>query len=193
MIELKELESKLSEVGFANRFWAEVHELRRTLMPDENIIGAVSGRYTGGFALLIATDRRVLLIDKKLITLSMEDVRYEMIAEVDYFAHLFEATITVVTLSKSLKFTSIKQSNLRELTSFVQQQVMQLRHGSNFEQAMRLPNTQDPSNSYLVPNSKEHTVQGQVPAIHSFHKPQGLYPGTALTMRRRVSRFYPSS
>jgi hypothetical protein len=82
---------------------------------------------------------------------------------------------------------------LRQLTNFVQDQVMQLRRANNF-QPLALPNTQDPSRSYLVPNSKQKDiVQGEMPIIQSFHKSRpAAFPGTSLTMRRRISRFHPT-
>lgn len=188
MANLREIEGKLIQVGLRNKFWnrSEMRELQRILMSDEEITNAVSGRYQGGFALLISTDKRLLLIDKKLISLSLEDVRYEMIAEVDYFAHMFEATISVITINKSLKFTSLRQSNLRQLTSFVQQRVMELRQFGGVQQTMSLPFTQDPARGYLVPNS------GSKPAIQNYQSPQSIYPGTALTVRRRITKFHPS-
>lgn len=188
MVELREIEERLARVGLRNKFWGkpEVRELCHIIHEDEEITGAVNGRHEGGFALLVATDRRLLLVDKKLMFLMLEDIRYEMISQVDYFAHLQASTLSISTISKSLKFTSMRQSDLRSLTSFVQQQVMSLRQ---FQNQPELPSTQeDPSRGYLMPSVSP------MPQIQNFRRTaRPTYPGASLTVRRRVSRFYPSS
>jgi len=126
---LNEIEMELSRLGFRNRFWGkpEVRELRHVLSDDEIVTNVLTGRYEGGYAMLLTTDRRLLLIDKKVLFLSLEDVRYDMISEVDYQARLLDATVYIRTINKVLRFTSIHQKSLRGLVKFVQERVMELR------------------------------------------------------------------
>lgn len=129
---LGEIELQLSKLGIRNRFWGkpEVRELQEVLSQDEVITHAANGRYDGGFCLLVSTDRRLLLIDKKMWYLSMEDLRFDMIAEVDYCARLLDATLSVRTLNKVLRFTTMRRKQLRDLTTYLQERVMDLRHQS---------------------------------------------------------------
>src|ERR1700760_2018239 len=108
MADLKHLEEQLKRIGCNYRFWgrAELKELANVLLPGEVIEHCVNGQYEGGFALLAATDQRVLLIDKKPMYLTLEDVRFDMIAEVDYNHRLMNATIFVCTPNKNLRFTA---------------------------------------------------------------------------------------
>ncbi len=130
MIDLFKVERQLLKIGFKNKFFGkpEVRELCQILTPDEVIRHAVIGHYEGGFAILVATDLRVLLIDKKIWFLTMEDIRYDMIAEVDFCARLIDATISIVTFNKTLVFNSWRKQYLRELSKFVQQRVTEIRH-----------------------------------------------------------------
>lgn len=130
MVELQNVEAQLHKVGMRNRFFGkpEVRELCHILTPNETIQHAVLGQYEGGFALMVATDRRVLLIDKKPWFLTMEDIRYDMVSEVDFYARLLDSTVSVITISKTLKFTSWSQSRLRDLVRYIQHRVMELRH-----------------------------------------------------------------
>lgn len=130
MIDIKNIDAQLYKVGMRNRFFArpEVRELCHILAPNETINHAVVGQYEGGFALMIATDRRALLIDKKPWFLTMEDVRYDMISEVDYCARMLDATLSVITINKTLTFSSWRKERLRELVKYIQHRVMQLRH-----------------------------------------------------------------
>ncbi|MFO0887266.1 MAG: PH domain-containing protein [Candidatus Saccharimonadales bacterium] len=130
MIDLKKVDAQLFNVGMRNRFFArpEVKELCHILAPNEMINHAVVGQYEGGFALMVATDRRALLIDKKPWFLTMEDIRYDMISEVDYCARMLDATLSIITINKTLAFTSWRKTRLRDLVKYIQHRVMELRH-----------------------------------------------------------------
>lgn len=130
MVALKEIDAQLERVGMKNRFFGrpEVRELCHILAPGEVIQHAVNGQYEGGIALMLATDRRILLIDKKPWFLTMEDIRYDMVSEVDFYARLLDATVSLITFNKKLVFTSWRQARLREMVRYIQHRVMQLRH-----------------------------------------------------------------
>jgi hypothetical protein len=81
----------------------------------------VNGSYEGGFALLVATDIRVLLIDKKPLNyLTIEDLRFDMINEIDYSHRVFGANVDISTGNRDLRFRSYNQQRLRRLISHVQ-------------------------------------------------------------------------
>lgn len=129
MSNIKELEEQLKKIGCNFRFWgrAELRELANVLLPGELVRICVNGQYEGGFAMLVATDQRVLLIDKKPMYLTLEDVRFDMVAEVDYTHRLLDATIFIRTPNKALRFTAYNQGRLRTLFHLVQTQVMEIR------------------------------------------------------------------
>lgn len=128
-LRLKHLEDQLKKIGCNFQFWgrSEIKELANILLPGETVEHVVNGTYDGGFAMLAATDQRVLLIDKKPMYLTLEDVRFDMIAEIDYNHRLMNATVFIFTPSKSLKFTGYNQARLRKLFQFVQTRVMEIR------------------------------------------------------------------
>ncbi len=130
MVELQKVESQLHKVGLKNRFFGkpEIRELCHILAPNEVIKHAVLGQYEGGFALMAATDRRILLIDKKPWFLTMEDIRYDMVSEVDFYARLLDASVSIITINKTLTFTCWKQDRFRDLVRYIQHRVMELRH-----------------------------------------------------------------
>lgn len=129
MKKLAEIELELSKLGIRNHFWGkpEVRELANILTDDEIIVQASNGRYQGGFALIVATNHRLLLIDKKMWFMSIEDVRFDMITELDFAARILDATISVRTINKVLRFTSMHQTNLRNLIKYLQDRIMELR------------------------------------------------------------------
>lgn len=123
MVTHESVEKQLKRLKFNTHGWgrSETRELPNILLPDEEIYEVVNGFYEAGFALLVATDVRVLLVDKKPLNyLTVEDFRFEMINEIDYSHRLFGAHISLSAGNKNLKFTSYNQARLRKLISHVQ-------------------------------------------------------------------------
>jgi hypothetical protein len=168
MVHPSVIESRLGELGFRASRWfrAEIHELQHILMDDEKIISLACGRYFGSFALLVATDQRLLLIDKRVFFMTIEDTRYDMISEIDYNSQAYNATVTVYTMNKTHKFTSVKyKRELRELTTYVQRRVWEFRQQqpSDAPNISQTRSTFIPSPSPLPPQPYQsvHTAQPQ--------------------------------
>jgi hypothetical protein len=124
MVDAKTIQKQLKQIKFGGTPWnqAELRELPKIIHGDETISECVNGLYEGGVALLVATEMRVLLIDKKPLNyLTVEDLRFDMINEIDYCHRLMGATITISTGSKTLKFSSLNQQRLRNLINLVQE------------------------------------------------------------------------
>ncbi len=123
MVTKESVDEQLSNIGFNHYGWGrtELRELPNIILPDEKIKDCVNGIYEGGFALLVATNLRVLLVDKKPLNyLTVEDLRFDMINEIDYSHRLLGARISISTGSKNLRFTSFNQPRLRKLIGHVQ-------------------------------------------------------------------------
>jgi hypothetical protein len=123
MVTKESVEQQLKKIQFNYLGWGrtEIKELPNIILPDEKIFECVNGIYEGGFALLVATNLRVVLIDKKPMNyLTVEDLRFDMINEIDYSHRLLGARISISTGSKNLRFTSYNQQRLRKLISHVQ-------------------------------------------------------------------------
>lgn len=129
MVSSKNIDEQLKKIHFS-RGWnrPETDELSTILLPDEEIFECVNGWYEGGFALLCATDVRVLLIDKKPFKfLTVEDVRFDTVNQIDYSHRLFDAGISISAGSKNLHFRSLNQPRLRKLISHVQHRMAELK------------------------------------------------------------------
>lgn len=179
MVTRHEIERQLKAIGADFRFWGrgEAKELEHIILPGEQIRYAINGRYEGGFAMLCVTDQRAILIDKKPMYLTLEDIRYDMISELDFSQRLFDATILIYTLNKSLRFTALKAGLLRKAMAYLQSRVIELR-------------TQTPS---TVTTSLQRMMTGAEPEVASIeHRVTNPYTKVPLMMRRRISRFYGS-
>lgn len=201
MIDAKIVKQQLQRIGAGRSTWGkpELDELPKILIEGEEIQHLINGRYAGGFATLCATNYRLLLIDKKMFFLTVEDIRYDMIAEVDYGHQLIGATIHVRSFSKDLKFQSFKIAQLREFTGFVQHRVMELR-GHQMDQ-QNSPSRAGPAipmqifetgNSGLTDLQAKSLVPVSQDAWYKSNPTRKLvnpYSQTPLVTRKRVGRF----
>lgn len=208
MVTLQEVERQLAALGANNRFWgrAEIVELQHILVPGEQIQSSMNGRYLGGFATFVVTDQRLLIVDKKVFYLTVEDMRYDMISEVDFSAQLLSGTVRVVTPTKNLTFTTYKPRQLRVVVSYIQQRVMQVRHQyspeqSNLEQPQSVPAPQPQAVAAPTPAAASpyagmldlgsQAINGANQATLPAPQRRNPYMNPPLMMRRRIGRFGP--
>jgi hypothetical protein len=203
MVSLAEVERQLERINASFRFWgrAEMLELQHILIPGEQIQACLNGRYEGGFAMLCATDQRLLLIDKKPMYLTLEDVRYDMVSEVDFSHRLLDATVRVCTPMKTLVFTAWKRADLRKMTTYLQQRVIEIRQRHAFEaqveQQFLQKQAQQPSPQPVqvpkaMPAVASETPVPAVGEITSLPLPNFFNPyyKSPLVMRRRISKWH---
>lgn len=192
MVSMRSVEEQLKHVGCNFKFWgrAEIRELSNVLMEEEKISQCVNGTYEGGFAMLCVTNYRVLLIDRKPMLLTIEDIRYDMIAEVDFNGRLMNSTVRIFTPMRNLVFSSWSQHRLRNCVNYIQQRVMEIRsHGMAMAQQFQgqagpaaLQTAQQ-----LAPNTAGQPVNG----AGGYMPPMNPYTKVPmLTRRRRFPSFY---
>lgn len=116
---------RLSCLSFFTRL--EMAELPKLLMMNERVLGVISGFSGAGTVLLAVTSNRMLIIDKKWIRLSYEDIRYESINEVTYAQQAFLASAKFYIMGRELMFKSWYKDELRMLVQFVQDKMFETR------------------------------------------------------------------
>ncbi|HSX35878.1 MAG TPA: PH domain-containing protein [Patescibacteria group bacterium] len=190
MTTLAQVEAQLKKIGCNFRWWGrpEIRELAKILMPDEIIAGCVNGRYENGFALLCATNHRLLLIDRKPMFLSLEDIRFDMITEMDFNARLMDSTVFIMTPNRKLSFSCWNRDRLREIMNFTQRRVMEVRQHymeRQFQAQQPAINAQmaAPMVGGMMMQGAGDTAYGMVP--------MNPYTKTPILMRRRrYPKFY---
>lgn len=199
MVHVDEVKSQLVEIGATNLMWgrAEIRELPKILFDGERLKHVLNGRYEGGFALLCATDQRVILIDKKPFYLTLEDTRYEMISDVQFNHRLIDASIWIGTVHKRLVFRAYHHSRLRSLTNFIQQKAMDSRQQwQQAPTALTEPTFVQPSLVPALPQTAGmdsrlpvDPIQSILTATKNNRPPVNPYK-MPIMIRHRVSRFY---
>ena len=97
------------------------------LEQGEVIERAASGYYDDGYAVVLATNRRVLFLDKKLMSFRAEDLHYEMISEVEHYLGPMVAVLRVHGLSKPIVLKSLHHSNIQAFAIHVEQKSSDIR------------------------------------------------------------------
>lgn len=130
MVHLHTVEEQLKAIGCNFKFFGrpEIRELANILLPGETIAQCTNGYYEGGIALLCVTDHRLLLVDRKMMFLTIEDVRFDMISEIDFNYRLLNSTVRIYSTNKSLVFTAWNHQRLRRLIEYLQHQVVHIRN-----------------------------------------------------------------
>lgn len=188
MVSFDEVEEQLKKVGCNFRFWSrpEIKELRNILVPGEIVAQCANGRYENGGALLCVTNHRLLLIDKKPMFLTLEDIRFDMISEIDYSAQAFEGTVTIMTPNRKLRFTGWNQGRLRTILNYTQSRVTDLRQ--HYISRQFQPQMQMRDDHYSAPVVGSLAMQGH---YGGQIMPINPYTNGPLTMRRRrIPKFY---
>lgn len=75
-------ELKKAGVGAVGFKTSESKEIAKIINDDEHIGGVVYGRYENGIAWLVATDQRVLFIDKKPLFTTSDELTYDVVSGV---------------------------------------------------------------------------------------------------------------
>lgn len=151
MVELKDVQDQLAKVGYKNGVWqrAEVKELCNVLHADEQIIQATNGHHEGGFGLLVATDHRLILVDRKPMFLTLDSIAYWMIQEASFTYRLLNSTIHIFTSNKVLDFSSWNQTGLRQILTYTQYAMRQSRP-NQITQSIHYANESPPVMQYEV-------------------------------------------
>lgn len=73
-------ELKVVGVGALGLKTAEVSQLAKILHPNEKLGGVIYGRYDDGIAWLVATDLRIIFIDKKPLFMTTDELTYDVVS-----------------------------------------------------------------------------------------------------------------
>ncbi len=162
MVSLLKIEEQLREIGFRAHGWGrgEIKELCKILSEDEVILQCANGYYQNGFAMLLATNQRLLLVDQKPMFLTLEAIWYDKIGQIDYNSRLLNSTLCISSPSKDLRFTSVNQSRLRQILAYAQERMMAARGQNPIFSGT--PRDAYPTNYPRIPEPYQNTTTTQV-------------------------------
>lgn len=179
---------KLSRLSFFSK--REVAELPKLLMPDEYVLAVISGFYTAGTAILCVTSKRLLLVDKKLMRLSFEDIRFDSIKEVNFSQQVFVASVKFYFAGREMQFRSWYRNELRMLAQFVQQKMFE----SNEKRHYKVPENQaNTSREFLQEQLQPIGYVEEAVTPPAANKPYQTSPQLEQYLNERIARWRRAS
>lgn len=203
MVTLEELQTQFRRLDYKPTFWAreEVKELPHILVPGEQITNVVSGWYEGGIALLMTTNYRVLMVDKKTFFLTVEDLRYNKISDVKYQYRLMDANVSLSYPGKSLEFKSWSKDRLRQLVYYIQESIMLQRQADQVitdnsrNPVSEFPLAPQPLTAYAQPilQQQQAATQPSIPMTATNIATHAYKTGQQFLRGHKLSRFITMS
>jgi Bacterial PH domain len=168
MVAKKSLKSQLNNLGLHFRVFgrAESKELQKILRVGENIHQCAHGYYLGGSGLLVVTDQRILLIDKRTLYLNLEEFLYSSIQSVDLSVRALQASLTIRCLDKQIVFRSLSDARLRNMRMFIKEAARRFIADNDMkEDNLNIENARPtvvwrPNNAALVPRLRPTKFYG---------------------------------
>lgn len=103
----------------------ETQYLPNLLHPDEHIKGSVYGKYKAGRGALIATDQRVLFVDKKPLFLHYDELSFLVIGGVTFTKSGFVGRVTLHTRLGDYSLRTLNLKNAANFVNYIEKQCLQ--------------------------------------------------------------------
>lgn len=97
----------------------ETHYLPHIIKDDEHIGGAVYGKYGKNRGVLIATNERIIFLNKKVLLLQQNEISYKAVSEVNRTSFGPIGTVTLRTSAENYSLRTFNQNNAKNFVEYV--------------------------------------------------------------------------
>lgn len=162
MVTAREIKDQLRACGARANILtkAETRCLPTIIYPGETIRAFVYGSHPAGFGMMVATDRRLLYVNKAFFDTKVDEVLYVSVAAVEYDLGIRYGKLKIYTRAKDFEFKFINKRYLRPFVTFVNEQVAVAQSfpqpQESFTESSRSPRTATPALTQL-----KNRLQGQ--------------------------------
>lgn len=120
---LQEIKKQLN-LDFATRMsrWADIRQLPSVMWNDEIAHKLCACFRDNSPATLVATNKRLIVLDKKLMGVSVESFSYAKITAVRYGNDVWFGEITIATPAGDTTFKHLPRNEATELARYIQEQ-----------------------------------------------------------------------
>jgi hypothetical protein len=103
---------------------SESRYLPRIINEIEHIKAVVYGLHGSSLAMLIATDKRLIYLDKKPIVEMLDEISYEVVSGIEMDLFMFFATVTLHTAVGNYKFQYVNPRCAEKFVQHIEEQRM---------------------------------------------------------------------
>lgn len=125
MLSLESIKAQLRFIGAGKFILArgEIRELPGILWDDEQILKVAYGIHEGGTGLLLATDKRLLFVDKRFFHLRCDEIPYDFIMGAKFKLGMFTGTLIIPSRVSDLELKGIPKRQAREFAEFIDEKI----------------------------------------------------------------------
>ncbi|HRJ06075.1 MAG TPA: PH domain-containing protein [Candidatus Saccharibacteria bacterium] len=121
--ELEEL--GVSRLGLATM---EAQYLPNLVDADEHIGGIVYGLYPEGFAVLVATDKKIIFLDKKPLFINEDEITYDVVSGISVEHAGIGSTVTLHTRIKDYPIRAYNSKCIHNFVRFIESKCLAYKH-----------------------------------------------------------------
>ncbi|WP_306181328.1 PH domain-containing protein [Campylobacter jejuni] len=123
MPSLEEIQSQISDFSNAKNIFSrkEIKALPDILWENEKVKKAAQGTYNLAAGLLVATDKRLIFIDKGIFSLKVETFLYDKISSIEYSTGLMFGEIVIYASGNKAKIKNMEKNETKEMAEFVRE------------------------------------------------------------------------
>ena len=122
----------------------EIGALPKVLHDDETLEDAVGGRYMNRAGLLVATNKRLLFIDKGVVRLRVEDFPYHAISSIQYETAAIYGKIIIWATGNQAEIEHVIGQRARQFAEGVRARITEI-HTPVAQRDQPVPQTQRPA------------------------------------------------
>lgn len=108
-----------SILSSAKRVW-KPQRSRPASHQGEHIMGVVRGHHQDGYVMLLATDRRVVFVDKKPLFAKQDELTYDVVSGVSMSTAGFGSTVTLHTKVKDYTIRTFNEKCAAGFVSYIE-------------------------------------------------------------------------
>jgi Bacterial PH domain/Short C-terminal domain len=123
---MEEVKLQLENLDGVSKFLGkkEIKELPNILWEDENLEMLVQGFYVKGNGILVATNKRLIFIDKGMLYgLRVEDFPYDKISSIQYSTGMMLGKITIFTSGNKALIEQIDKGQVKHFAEYVRARI----------------------------------------------------------------------
>ncbi|MEX0996865.1 MAG: PH domain-containing protein [Flavobacteriaceae bacterium] len=123
---LEQVKNQIQKVDGLSKFLGkrEIKELPNILWENENVENLIQGTYNNGNGILVATNKRLIFIDKGLVFgLKVEDFPYDKISSIQYSTGLLLGKLTIFASGNKAIIDNVEKQRVRLFGDFVRNKI----------------------------------------------------------------------
>lgn len=124
---LEQVKEKVRNLDGGSQFigkW-EINELPNILWEDEDIIRLASGNYNNGMGIVVATNKRIIFLNKGILNTQIEDFAYNKISSIQCNKGLCLGSLVIYSAGNKAVIDSLIKTEAQYLADYIRARISQ--------------------------------------------------------------------